>query len=160
MQPTLSQIQAKRAEVQALRDDALDTLRRLALGRLNADAHERTALVSKFDAYEREFWALIKIERELISHGVATTRRPSMEGNDSSPLPSQGAESRFDAPLPVSAVITPPTPSDAPDANRRATPMPAAESVTENQGSVSTAPWGSPEAHDMTAQHYASRDGF
>lgn len=100
MNVSLSQIQAKLAEVEALRDDALSTLRLLALGRMEADRDMRTALVSKFDGYEREFWALVKIERELIAHGRA-------------PQNELRTELRSDAPPPVSAAVTPANRGDA-----------------------------------------------
>lgn len=102
MSATLPQIQSKLDEARELRRDALDTVRLLALGRVEADRDMRLALVSKFDGYEREFWALVKVERELIAsgriHGEAT------------PLLT---ESRSDAPPPLSAVITLAAPSDA-----------------------------------------------
>lgn len=152
MQVSLSQIRAKLAECEALRDDALDTVRRLALSRLDAPASERQALVSKFDGYEREFWALVKIERELISCGVATTRRPGMEGDESSPLP-KSAESRFNAPVPESAPVTPAAPSDAQMAPREAP-------RSETAGFSGGASWDAPETAEMTAAHYAAGDGF
>lgn len=101
MSATLPQIQSKLDEARELRRDALDTVRLLALGRVEADRDMRLALVSKFDGYEREFWALVKVERELIAsgriHGEATLL----------------TESRSDAPPPLSAVITLAAPSDA-----------------------------------------------
>lgn len=116
MSATLPQIQSKLDEARELRRDALDTVRLLALGRVEADRDMRLALVSKFDGYEREFWALVKVERELIAsgriHGEATSRRQteSLESDESSPLLT---ESRSDAPPPLSAVITLAAPSDA-----------------------------------------------
>ncbi|MBE7497102.1 MAG: hypothetical protein HS117_19345 [Verrucomicrobiaceae bacterium] len=104
MPANLQQIQFKLAEVEELRDDALATVRLLALGRLDADKDARAAFVSKFNGYEREFWALVKIERELIASGRI----------------SEAAAIRAtiapDAPDADSAVLTPLPPSDASEA--------------------------------------------
>lgn len=100
MNATLSQIQTKLAEVRELRTDALANVRALALGSIYTDAFNALMLVSKFDGYEREFWALTEVERELISNGRT--------------------ETRFDAPHAQSAAVTPPAPSDAQNGPREA----------------------------------------
>lgn len=145
MQVPLSQIRAKLAECEALRDDALDTVRRLALSRLDAPASERQSLVSKFDGYEREFWALVKIERELISSG----RIESVKSAESADL----TESRFNAPEPESAPLTPDAPSDAQMAPREAP-------RSETAGFSGGASWSAPATAEIVADHYASGDCF
>lgn len=108
MNAALPQIQSKLAEASALRADALDTLRSLALGRMEADHETRVALVSKFDGYEREFWALVKFERELVAYGRISLSNPPLK------------ETRFDAPGADSAVLTPSVPESAPEVPREA----------------------------------------
>lgn len=141
MQVSLSQIRAKLAECEALRDDALDVVRSLALSRFDASAPERQRLVSKFDGYEREFWALVKIERELISSGKAESQMPNL------------TESRFDAPAPESAPLTPDAPHDAQMAPREAP-------RSETAGFSGGASWSAPATAEMTAAHYTSGDCF
>ena len=159
MNITLHDIRAKLAEAESLRADALLTVRALAVGSITADRLSAQMLVSKFDGYEREFWALVKIERELIACGVVTTRHPGMEGDESSPLP-KGAETRSDAPLSDSAVLTPEAAPDAASAIRRGTPMPASEPVNREPRAETLSAWSAPETAEMIAQHYASGDGF
>ncbi len=119
MSATLSQIQAKLSEVEALRSDGLSMVLALALGRMDSDRDTRLAIVAKFSGYEREFWALVKVERELIASGRM-------------PPTALRTESRFEAPVPVSATVTPAAPSDAqtmprigPRNDASAAPLPA-----------------------------------
>jgi len=160
MPASLSEVQLKLSEICDLRRDALDTVRQFALGRIEADKDVRITLVSKFDGYEREFWALVKVERELIAsgriHGVATSRRQteSLEDDDSSPLQNeQRTETRFDAPQPFSAVLTPAAPSGAKNEAREGPRNEAGESAP-------AASWDDPATAEMVARHYASGDVF
>jgi hypothetical protein len=147
MQVSPSQIRAKLAECEALRDDALDTVRRLALSRLDAPASERQSLVSKFDGYEREFWALMKIERELISSGKAESQMPSL------------TESRFNAPAPLAAVPALQEDSDASSAIRGASRGPVLNPVSEKTGPVLAVPSpGGPPPANLPA--WSAGDGF
>lgn len=117
MNVTLPQIQHKLAEVRELRREALDTVRLLALGRMQADKEAATGLVSKFDGYEREFWALVKVERGLIANGRASTEN------------SEAILGGSDASQPLSAVSAPESCGDAasgPRDAREASPLPPA----------------------------------
>jgi len=120
MNTSLSQIQAKLAEASALRSDALDTVRQLALGRLDAAPDMRLALVSKFDGYEREFQALVKVERDVI----ATGRSPSPDSAASADL-ADATETRFAASGAHSAAMTHPTAHSEPEPPREAPRSPA-----------------------------------
>lgn len=115
MKASLLQVQSKLSEVAALRDDGLDTVISLALGRMESDRETRQAIVAKFKGYEREFWALIKVERELIANGRASAEN------------SEAILSRSDASRPLSAVSTSETASDAasgPRDARETSPLP------------------------------------
>ena len=101
--PLLYRIQANLGIIAELRREALTSVLHLALGRTQANSATRLESVSRFEGYEHEFWTAAKVELELISNGRT--------------------ETRFDAPPPPFAVLTPETAPDAPDAVRRASPM-------------------------------------
>lgn len=105
MPATLQQIQFKLHEVEALRADAADNVARLALGRMESDAKTRLEIVSKWQAYEREFLALVTIERELIANGRSADV-PSALSRLETGAPQLRIETRFDAPPPSTAVAT------------------------------------------------------
>lgn len=93
MPATLQDIQNKLAEATALRDDAADAMPLViaAGGSITADARRRHE--AKYNGYQREVEALQKLERQLLAE--------------------QGAESRFNASAPESALLTPPHTSEA-----------------------------------------------
>lgn len=130
--PLLSRIQANLGIIAELRREALTSVLHLALGRTQADSATRLEIVSRFQGYEHEFWTAAKVELELISNGRT--------------------ETRFGAPLPSFAVLTPETAPDAPDAVRRASPTPAVGTATEKMEPVlAAAPPGGPPPANLPA---------
>jgi len=116
MPATLQDIRIKLAEATALRDDAADAMPLIiaAGGSITAEARRRHE--AKLNGYQREVIALQKVERDLQSE--------------------QRAESRFNAPVTESALLTPPPPSDASQRGREgsrseasAAPLPASGDV-------------------------------
>ena len=123
MPATLPQIQARLDQAIALRDDALDALPAIVAAGGASTAEVRTKHVARLQGYQREVELLQKIERDLISQGRAAE-------NDLLKL------SRFNAPPPASAAVTPLDATDAPTAPREAprneasaTPLPASGDV-------------------------------
>jgi hypothetical protein len=108
MQPTLEHLRAARDSARRHRNHNAARLRRVVL-----------KICARIEAYEHELALLNRVEGQLVAGG-RTTEEYSLQ----LPLSAGRTETRFDAPSPVSAVITPPAPSDALSAIRRATPTP------------------------------------
>lgn len=120
MPATLQQIQAKLAEATALRDDAEENLRLLALTEGSLSSETRCKLTAKLNGYTREVEALLKCERDLIANGRLDAETARL------------AESRFNASEAAGALITLPHSSDAELAPREAPRSEAAESAAPN----------------------------
>lgn len=105
--PTLQEIQKCLVAATELREESLLTIRRLALGRMEADLPTRLELVSRFDGHEREYWVLRTVERALLVHGTAepfhlpSATRPLVISAQCSVRPEPRVS------VPDSAVVTP-----------------------------------------------------
>ena len=163
MQPTLEQLRTARDSARRRRNHNAARLRRIVL-----------KVCARIEAYEHELALLNRVEGQIVAGG-----RASEDYHLPLPLSAGRTESRFDAPERVSAVITPPTPPDAPESNRRATPMPSSgESNDPLIAALSHACHGGPPPANMDsdagdepteagcgsrpqlARHFAAGDGF
>jgi hypothetical protein len=144
MQPTLEHLRTARDSARRRRNHNAARLRRVVL-----------KICARIEAYEHELALLSRVEGQIVAGGRATE-----EYSLPLPLSAGRTETRFDVPPSAPAVLTPQAVPDASSAIRRAAPMPAVDSVTENQGPISADAWAAPETAEMTAAHYASGDAF
>ena len=122
--PTLQQIESEKNLVRELRRAAWSDLRDAFLSRRICQIlpdDSRRAIVAAVEGYDRELEAVAAVDRELISSG-------RVESLASTQFVDR-AETRFAAPVPLSAVLTPDAAPDAASAIRRGTPMLASESL-------------------------------
>ena len=130
MPTTLEQLRTARDSARQRRDSTAKRLKRIVL-----------KLVTRLEAYEHELTLLSKVERGLVVNGKADWELLAIPTTE-----AKRTETRFDAPPPTFAVLTPENAPDAPDAVRRASPMPAVGTATEKMEPVLAAasPGGPP----------------
>jgi hypothetical protein len=121
MTATLLDIRLQREDAATHHAELTARVRKVMLGIDTPPPEERHALLAELDGYTREIAALGAVEVEIIAQGRASTAMPPR------------TESRSDASLADSALLTPPPAADAqtphrigPRSDASASPLPAA----------------------------------